>query len=61
MTDSYYSTEISTTVRLGSKLYRITKRKGVPYVTHKRKTRVLYRNPVGGAYINLQGSRVYFQ
>ena len=67
MTDPYYDTNISTSVRkVGTnKLYRITQRKMgdtlVPYVTHERKTRVLFKNPVGGAYINLHGSRVYFQ
>ena len=61
MTD-YYNTEISDTVRLGvgGKLYRIIERKGVPYITYKRKTRVLFSNPIGGAFINVGGTRVYF-
>ena len=61
MTD-YYNTEISDTVRLGAggKLYRISKRKGVPYITYKRKTRVLFANPIGGAFINVRGTRIYF-
>ena len=61
MTD-YYNTEISDTVRLGggSKLYRISKRKGVPYITYKRNTRVLFSNPIGGAFININGTRIYF-
>lgn len=61
MTD-YYNTEISDTVRLsaGGKFYRISKRKGVPYITYKRNTRVLFKSAVGGAYININGSRVYF-
>lgn len=61
MTD-YYNTEISDTVRLsaGSKLYRISKRKDVPYVTYKRNTRVLFKSVVGGAYININGTRIYF-
>ena len=61
MTD-YYNTEISDTVRLGvgGKLYRISKRKGVPYITYKRKTRVLFANPLGGTFINVGGTRVYF-
>lgn len=59
---TYYDTNISDTVRLGAggKLYRISKRDGVPYITYQRKTRVLFTNPVGGAYINVEGSRVYF-
>ncbi len=61
MTD-YYNTAISDTVRLGAggKLYRISKRKGVPYITYKRKTRVLFSNPIGGAFINVGGTRIYF-
>lgn len=67
MTDPHYDTSISTSVRLTgtNKLFRITQRKMgdvlVPYVTYQRRTRVLFKNPVGGAYINLHGSRVYFQ
>ena len=58
----YYNTEISDTVRLGAggKLYPISKRKGVPYITYKRKTRVLFSNPIGGAFINIGGTRIYF-
>lgn len=62
MNNTYYDTNISDTVRLGpnGKLFHISKRGGVPYITYERKTRVLFANPVGGAYINVHGSRVYF-
>jgi flavorubredoxin len=60
-TQTHYNTAISDTVRLGSKQYRIRKHDGIPYITYKRKTRVLFSNPVGGAYVNIGGSRVYFQ
>ena len=56
----YYNTEISDSVRNNGKLYRISKRDGVPYITYRRRTRVLYTNPVGGSYINVNGSRIYF-
>ena len=63
MTD-YYNTEISDTVRLGAggKLYRISVRGPgrTPYITYKRKTRVLFSNPIGGAFINIGGTRIYF-
>jgi hypothetical protein len=63
MNQKYYDTNISDTVRLGpgGKLFHISKRDGVPYITYQRKTRVLFANPVGGAYVNIGGSRVYFQ
>ena len=57
----YYNTDISGIVRLGSKAYRISVRNKVPYVTYRRRTRVLFSNPVGGAFINVEGSRVYFR
>lgn len=58
--NDYYNTDISNTVRQGNKTYRIRKHRGVPYITYKRKTRVLYRNLVGGAFINVGGTRIYF-
>lgn len=62
---THYDTQISDTVRLSGstsvKRFRIRKHNQVPYITYKRKTRVLFSNPVGGAYINVGGSRVYFQ
>lgn len=58
--NDYYNTDVSTTVKHDGKSYRIRKHYGVPYITYKRRTRVLYTNPVGGAYINVNGSRVYF-
>ena len=57
---TYYDTTFSNTVKLNGKLHRITMRNQVPYITYKRKTRVLYKNPIGGAYINVGPSRVYF-
>ena len=62
MNSNYYDTNISTSVRLGAggKLYRIRTRKGVPYITYKRKTRVLFKGPISGAFINVDGTRVYF-
>lgn len=62
MSDSYFNTDIATSVRLTgtTKLYRISKRSGTPYITYKRKTRVLFANPIGGAYINVEGVRVFF-
>jgi len=59
---NYYDTQISTTVKsnITKKSHRISKRRGVPYITYNRKTRVLFANPIGGAYINLDGSRIYF-
>lgn len=63
MNSPYYNTEISTTVRDPNtkKLYRISLRNDVPYVTYRRRTRVLFANPVGGsAYINVKHVRVYF-
>jgi hypothetical protein len=56
----YYDTRISTTVRHSGKLYRIRKHNQVPYVTYNRRTRVLYKNYLGGAYINVNGTRIYF-
>lgn len=60
--NNYYNTEISSTVKNTAtrKNYRIRKIEGVPYVTLDRRTRVLFENPTGGAYINIKGSRVYF-
>lgn len=62
MNQNYYNTTFFTHVRINgsTKLYRIRKHDGVPYITYKRKTRVLFKNPVGGAYINVYGTRVYF-
>ena len=62
MNQYYYDTALSTSVRINgsTKLYRIRKHDGVPYITYKRKTRVLFKGPVGGAYINVNGTRVYF-
>ena len=62
MSNEYYDTNISTSVRLGvgGKLYRIRTHKQVPYITYKRKTRVLFKGPISGAFINVGGSRVYF-
>lgn len=59
---TYYNTELSTTVResVTKKLYRIRVHDKVPYITYKRKTRVLFKNEISGAYINIDGSRVYF-
>lgn len=63
----YYDTRISTAVRhtASNKLHRISVRgseeQQVPYITYKRKTRVLYRHDMGGAYINVGAKRVYFQ
>lgn len=62
--NTYYNTVISDTVRLpgSDKLYRISKRKDVPYITYKRKTRVLFEGPLKqGAFINVDGGRVYFK
>lgn len=58
----YYDTNISSTVRntADKKLHRISVRNQTPYVTYNRRTRVLFKNPVGGAYINIKHSRVYF-
>lgn len=57
----YYNTKISDTVRTrGNKLYRISVRNGVPYITYNRSTRVLYQSPYGGAFINFYLGRVYF-
>lgn len=58
----YYDTRVSNSVRAkNKKLYRISVRNKVPYITYDRKTRVLYRNGnFGGAYINIFGYRVYF-
>lgn len=58
--DPHYNTAISTTVKLGTKSFRIRSRFQVPYITYKRHTRVLFANPIGGAYINLEGKRIYF-
>lgn len=60
--DPYYNTDISTSVRIatGKRLFRISKRNGVPYITFRRKTRVLFQNPVGGAFITIDGTRYYF-
>ena len=62
MSNEYYDTKISTSVRLTGtqKLYRIRTHKQVPYISYKRKTRVLFKGPVSGAFINVNGSRVYF-
>lgn len=58
----YYNTKISNTVRdcITKKLYRISVRNKIPYVTYKRNTRVLFKSAIRGAYININGSRVYF-
>lgn len=64
MNSKYYDTRISDTVRYagpGGKLYRISVREQVPYITHERRTRILFANPIGGAFINVKGSRVYFR
>ncbi len=59
--NTYYDTRISDAVRgPGNKLYRISVRNQVPYITYARKTRVLYKNNVRGAYINVHNSRIYF-
>jgi hypothetical protein len=62
--NTYYDTSISDSVRLAGgtsvKRYRIRKHNEVPYITYKRRTRVLFKNLVGGAYINVNGSRIYF-
>lgn len=60
--NKYYDTNISDTViqQNSRKRYRISVRGGVPYITYARKTRVLFCNPVGGAYINIKGYRIYF-
>ena len=60
MKTNYYDTNISNVVRQGNKIYRIRKHYEVPYITYKRKTRVLFKGEVSGAYINIGGSRVYF-
>lgn len=62
MRNEYYDTNISTSVRHGfcGKLYRIRTHNQVPYITYKRKTRVLFKGPISGAFINVDGSRVYF-
>ena len=62
MSNEYYDTNISTSVRRGAggKLYRIRTHNQVPYITYKRKTRVLFKGPISGAFINVDGSRVYF-
>lgn len=62
-TSTYYDTNISSTVRhtLSRKLYRISVRRDVPYITYKRKTRVLYKALVKGAYINVENVRIYFE
>lgn len=62
MSNEYYDTNISTSVRLSSsqKQYRIRIHKQVPYITYKRKTRVLFKGPISGAFINIDGARVYF-
>lgn len=62
MRNEYYDTKISTSVRqsAGGKLYRVRTHKKVPYITYKRKTRVLFKGPVTGAFINVDGTRVYF-
>lgn len=58
---NYYDTKISDTVRgPGNNLYRISVRNQVPYITVYRKTRVLYKNIYGGAYVNIGETRVYF-
>ena len=58
----YYNTQLSNAVResVTKKLYRISVRKKIPYITYKRKTRVLFKNEISGAYVNIGGSRVYF-
>ena len=58
----HYDTRISSAVRFGAggKLFHISVRNGTPYITYKRKTRVLFKSPTTGAYINVEGSRVYF-
>lgn len=59
---NYYDTKISDTVRgPGNKLYRISVRNQVPYITYNRKTRVLYKNNFGGAVINIGYGQVYFR
>lgn len=61
---SYYNTQVSETVRHPgtNKLYRISVRNQVPYITYKRKTRVLFEGPLKqGAFINVGAERVYFQ
>lgn len=60
--NAHYNTNISDTVLLKAtnKRYRISVRNQVPYITYNRKTRVLFSNPVGGAYVNVGRSRVYF-
>ncbi len=58
----YYNTQLSNTVRdcITKKLYRISVRNKIPYVTYKRNTRVLFKSRIRGGYININGSRVYF-
>lgn len=59
---TYYDTNISETVTQGNKRYRISKRDGVPYVTYKRKTRVLWQlsGLTRQAYINVGPDKVFF-
>ena len=61
-TNQYWNVNISNIVKscATKKSHRIRVRHGTPYVTYERKTRVLFTNPVGGAYINVGGNRVYF-
>lgn len=64
MSQTYYNTAISDTVRHPGtkKLHRIRTHKGVPYITFKRKTRVLFTGVLGvGAYVNVAGEKIYFQ
>lgn len=58
----YYNTQLSNAVResVTKKLYRISVRKKIPYITYKRKTRVLFKGPISGAFINVNGTQVYF-
>lgn len=62
MKATYYDTRISETVRHNgtSKIHRIRKHDGVPYITFKRKTRVLFKSELTGAFVNVNGDRVYF-
>lgn len=64
MSQTYYNTAVSDTVQhpATNKRYRISKRKGVPYITYQRKTRVLFEGMLGfGAYVNVGGERIHFR
>lgn len=59
---SYFNHQLCSTVRdpFTKKLYRITVRYGVPYITYQRKTRVLFARDWGlGAYVNIYDTSVY--